>query len=431
MYDIIEKKKMGKILNREELSFVVKGSVDGSIPDYQLAAFLMAVYFQGMEDEELADLTIAMADSGDRTDLSGIPGFKADKHSTGGVGDKTTLIAAPIAAALGVRVAKMSGRGLGFTGGTIDKLETIPGYHTALSQDEFFSVVSACGMSLIGQSGNMAPADKKLYALRDVTATVDSIPLIAASIMSKKLASGSDGIVLDVKVGSGAFMQHMEDACLLAEKMLAIARHAGKKAVALITDMDEPLGNNVGNALEVVEAIEVLKGGGDKKLQELSIELGAQMAALSGEKPLAVCRQEARRVLEDGSAFSYFTHMVKLQGGDISYLSDPSRFGMAQYYYELIAPKSGYITYIDTRQIGLASAMLGAGRETVNSEIDSQAGIVFDKKTGSYVQTGDRIAVLYSNSCFGFTDAERIILKALHIGKEEVKERKIILNVIS
>jgi len=431
VYDLIEKKKCGAELSEEELTFFVKGSTDGSIPDYQIAAFLMAVYFQGMQDRELAAFTMQMAHSGDMADLSGISGFKADKHSTGGVGDKTTLIAAPIAAALGVRVAKMSGRGLGFTGGTIDKLESITGYRTTLNKEEFFSVVNRCGMSLIGQSGNLAPCDKRLYALRDVTATVDSIPLIAASIMSKKLASGSDGIVLDVKVGSGAFMKTEENARLLAQKMIAIGKHSEKKMTALLTDMDEPLGNCVGNILEVKEALEVLKGGGEERLRELSIELGAQMAALSGEREPAQCREKAARVLADGSAYQCFLEAVRLQGGDIRLLQDPALFGEAQYYYEIVAPVSGYITHMDTQKIGMVSMLLGAGRTTKDSAVDPFAGIVFDKKTGAQVAVGERIATLYASSCYVFEEAQSTFLEALEIGEKPSKRNPIIYRIIS
>lgn len=430
MYDLIEKKKCGKALSKEELSWFVQGCVDGKIPDYQITAFLMAVYFQGMEDRELADFTLAMAHSGEMADLSGIDGFKADKHSTGGVGDKTTLIAAPIAAALHVKVAKMSGRGLGFTGGTIDKLESIEGYQTTLGREEFFSVVNRCGMSLIGQSGNLAPADKKLYALRDVTATVDSIPLIAASIMSKKLASGSDGIVLDIKTGSGAFMKREEDAVKLAEKMIAIGKYAGKKVMALITNMDEPLGFSVGNVLEVKEAISVLKGRGPEDLKKLSLELAAQMAGLSGEKDIETCRKEAGTVLQNGNAYRCFLSTVAAQGGNAELLENPELFGRAQYQFEYVAGTSGYIIKMDTQKIGTVSMLLGAGRVTAGSEIDPLAGIIFDKKTGDYVHVGDRIAVLHSMSCYGFGDAERLMNEAVTIGKEKPEKKPLIYRIV-
>lgn len=431
IYDLIEKKKCGQALSKEETAYLVKGCTDGSIPDYQITAFLMAVYFQGMEDGELADFTLAMAQSGDMADLSGISGFKADKHSTGGVGDKTTLVAAPIAAALGVKVAKMSGRGLGFTGGTIDKLESIDGYRTTLGSEEFFSVVNRYGMALIGQSGNLAPADKKLYALRDVTATVDSIPLIAASIMSKKLASGSDGIVLDVKMGSGAFMKTKEQALQLAETMIAIGRRAGKRMAALITNMDEPLGYAVGNVLEVKEAVRVLKGEGPEDVKELSLELAAQMAALSGEKDIESCRKEAKRVLEDGSAYACFRSVVKAQGGNEELLEHPELFGRAEYEYEYIAGVSGYITYMDTQKIGNASMMLGAGREQADAGIDPLAGIVFEKKTGDYVQPGEMIAILSSMSCYGFSEAERLLKEAIVIEKQKPEKKPLIYQILS
>ncbi len=428
MYDLIEKKKRGMALSKEELVWLVKG-LDGSIPDYQTAAFLMAVYFQGMEDAELADFTLAMAHSGEMADLSGIAGFKADKHSTGGVGDKTTLIAAPIAAACHVKVAKMSGRGLGFTGGTVDKLESIEGYRTELEKEEFFSVVNQCGMSLIGQSGNLAPADKKLYALRDVTATVDSIPLIAASIMSKKLASGSDGIVLDVKMGSGAFMKTERDAVCLAEKMIAIGNRAGKKMAALITNMDEPLGYCVGNVLEVKEAVRVLKGEGPADVRELSVELAAQMTALSG-KSIEESRESAEKALRDGSAYRCFLDMVKRQGGDIKLLEDTERFPEAQYQFEFCADRSGYLSRMDTQKIGIVSALLGAGRTAKESSIDPLAGIVFDKKTGDAVKLGERIAVLHSSSCYGFEEAERLLREAVVIEKQKPEKKPLICRII-
>jgi pyrimidine-nucleoside phosphorylase len=429
MYDLIEKKKRGCTLSKEELTWMVSG-LDGRIPDYQITAFLMAVYFQGMEDRELADFTLAMAHSGELADLSGISGFKADKHSTGGVGDKTTLVLAPIAAACGVKIAKMSGRGLGFTGGTIDKLECIPGYRTQLEPQEFFRVVNQCGMALIGQSGDLAPADKKLYALRDVTATVDSIPLIAASIMSKKLASGSDGIVLDVKVGSGAFMKTRKDAVCLAEKMIAIGKHAGKRMTAVITNMDEPLGQSVGNILEVKEAVSVLKGGGPKDVRQLSIELAAQMIALSGETGIEESRKKAEKALEDGSAYRCFLETVREQGGKTQVLENTNLFLEAQYQYEFVAGTSGYLTRMDTQKIGTVSMLLGAGRITKDSSIDPSAGIVFEKKTGDYVSPGDTIAVLHSNSCYGFEEAERLLKEAVVIDSKKTEKKPLIFEII-
>lgn len=431
MYDLIEKKKSGYALTTEEIQWMIGEYVANKIPDYQMSAFLMAVYFNGMTDEELSVLTLAMAHSGDMVDLSAIQGIKADKHSTGGVGDKTTLIIAPIVASCGVKIAKMSGRGLGHTGGTIDKLESIPGFRVAIPTEEFFDIVNNVGISVIGQSGNLAPADKKLYALRDVTATVDSIPLIAASIMSKKLAAGSDCILLDVKTGSGAFMKSEEDAITLAEKMVAIGTKAGKKIAALITNMDIPLGNAIGNSLEVIEAVEVLKGYGPQDLAEVSFELAANMLYLTGKGSLEECRTLVDTVVKDGSALSKLKDMVKAQGGDISVIEDTANFKKAEFFYDVVAPASGVITHINTEEIGIASVALGAGRETKESDIDYQAGIILHKKTGDKVNVGDVLGTLYSSSFEMIQSSEKMFLEAYTIEKdvEEVQAKLIYARV--
>lgn len=398
MYDLIESKKRGGVLGKEEIAFMVRGFVAGGIPDYQMSAMLMAIYFQGMNDEEITYLTLEMARSGDMVDLSPIEGIKVDKHSTGGVGDKTTLVAGPVVASLGVKVAKMSGRGLGHTGGTVDKLESIPGFRTAVPRDEFFRIVNENGIAVIGQSGNMVPADKKLYALRDVTATVDSIPLIASSIMSKKLAAGSDGIVLDVKTGSGAFMKTLDDSISLAEKMVSIGRLAGRRCCALITNMDIPLGNAIGNSLEMKEAIDTLKGNGPEDLTRVCLELAANMLHMAEKGSVDRCREMAREAIQDGSALACLGAMVRAQGGDDAYIREPERFEAAKAVCELKAPVSGCITHMDTEGIGVASVLLGAGRNTKDDAIDYSAGIILKKKTGQNVQAGDVLAVLHAEN---------------------------------
>lgn len=426
MYDIIAKKRNGETLSEEEIRFMVSGYVKGEIPDYQMSAMLMAIYFQGMDDRETAILTNEVAHSGDMVDLSPIEGIKADKHSTGGVGDKTTLVVAPIVAACGVKVAKMSGRGLGHTGGTVDKMESIPGMKTTLSEKEFFRVVNTAGLSVIGQSGNLAPADKKLYALRDVTATVDSIPLIAASIMSKKLAAGSDCILLDVKTGSGAFMKTLENSVTLAKKMVAIGEQAGKKTMALITNMDIPLGNRIGNSLEVIEAVETLKGRGPEDLTEVCLQLAAGMLFLAGKGSLTECRALAEKAIEDGSALSRLIAMVEAQGGDTSVIKDTSLFKKAPFHKEVIAEKSGYITHMNTELCGIASSLLGAGRLTKDSLIDHTAGIVLCKKVGDQVQKGDVIAVLYASEEELFAASEKKLIRAVEIHADRPEKMPLI-----
>lgn len=398
VYEIIDKKKKGLELNQTEIEYLINGYVNNEIPDYQISAWLMAVYFQGMTDRELLALTNCMTKSGEIVDLSSIMGVKVDKHSTGGVGDKVTLVVAPIVAACGGKVAKMSGRGLGFTGGTIDKLEAIPGLKTALAEEDFFNMVNEIGLAVMGQSADIAPADKKLYALRDVTATVDSIPLIASSIMSKKLAAGSDKIVLDVTVGSGAFMKDKENAVQLAEKMVAIGNGAGKKTVAILTNMDVPLGKMVGNNLEVVEAIETLKGRGPEDLIAVVVEIASTMLYLAQIGTKEECMKKVKRVIADGSALEKLKLMVERQGGDGSYIENPDQFEKAIYQHEIIANNSGYIGKMNTEECGKAAVLLGAGREVKDDPIDMTAGIQFNKKTGDAVKQGDIVAIAYSSS---------------------------------
>lgn len=416
MYDLITKKKRGEPLATSEIRAMVEGFTKGEIPDYQMAAMLMAICFRSMTEEEMRGLTLAMAASGDEVDLSAFGSSTVDKHSTGGVGDKTTLIACPVVAAAGGRIAKMSGRGLGHTGGTVDKLESIPGFRTTLSREEFFAVVEKTGISLIGQSGELAPADKKLYALRDVTATVDSIPLIAASVMSKKLAAGSAAIVLDVKTGSGAFMKTLDDALALARAMVAIGEGAGRKTSAVITDMDVPLGFAVGNALEVAEAMEVLQGRGPADLREVSLALAADMLRLIGRGGFDECQRLAEKAVEDSSAFRAFAAMVEAQGGDASCLADPRKLPQAAFRLKVRAERSGYITHMDAETIGRTACMLGAGRETKESVIDHAAGIRILKKTGEAVEAGEAIAELHANAENLLAPAASRCLAAIEVG---------------
>lgn len=431
MYDLIAKKRDKSKLNTDEINYMVTSFTTGETPDYQISAMLMAIYLNRMTDDELTDLTLAMAHSGDMVDLSSIDGIKVDKHSTGGVGDKTSLILTPIVAACGVKVAKMSGRGLGHTGGTVDKLEAITGYRTDLSQAEFFSIVNSVGASLIGQSQNIAPADKKLYALRDVTATVDCIPLIAASIMSKKLASGSDCILLDVKVGSGAFMKTIDDATALADKMVAIGNQAGRTTTALITDMDLPLGCTVGNAIEVVEAVEVLMGQGDAKLTEICIELATEMLVLAKKRDATHCRSLVTEAISSGSAFNKLIEMVKAHGGDTSLLRDTSKLFTPRYLHEVKAEQSGYITHINTEKVGISAVLLGAGRKLKGDAIDFQAGIRLFANVGSYVKAGDLVAKLYASDEKLFCEAESLFSTALTYGEDKPIESPIILGRVS
>lgn len=430
MYDIIDRKKNGEELTKSEIEYFVGGFTRGEIPDYQASALLMAIWFCGMNDRELADLTLSMAHSGDMINLDAVDGFTVDKHSTGGVGDKTTLIVAPAVAACGGKVAKMSGRGLGFTGGTIDKLESIPRFNTSVGEKEFIDNVNKIGLCIAGQTGEIAPADKKIYALRDVTATVDSIPLIASSIMSKKLAAGSKGIVLDVKCGSGAFMKTYEDAKLLAEKMTAIGQRAGRKTVALITDMDIPLGRAVGNALEVKEAVKILKNEQKDELYEVSVALAAHMLSLVNSKDIYECEKMIRLAIENGSALEKLKEAVGAQGGDISYIDDTSKFIDASVCVEYKAEKSGYINKIDAQKIGRASVLLGAGREKKDDIIDFGAGIYLCKKTGDEVREGDTVARLYTNKNEYADSALAVIKEAFDYSQKKPYIGKTVLGTV-
>ena len=431
MYDVIQKKRNGGELTDSEIESFVKGTVDGSIPDYQISALLMAIYFQGMTDREISVLTDFMAHSGDMVDLSSVNGFTVDKHSTGGVGDKTTLIVAPIVAALGGKVAKMSGRGLGHTGGTVDKLESIEGFKTELPREDFFRQVNNIGLSVIGQSGNLAPADKKLYALRDVTATVESIPLIASSIMSKKLAAGSQGIVLDVKTGSGAFMKTIEDSEALALQMVKIGKAAGRKVTAVITDMDVPLGAAVGNSLEVIEAVETLKGNGCDDLTEVCIELAANMLMLVNGKSREDNIADVKSAIKDGSALGKLKEMVSAQGGNADYIENIGLFPKAEFAYEVKSEKSGYISRMDAEKIGIASVILGAGREKKGDPVDFSAGIILKKKTGEKVEAGDTLAVLYTNNREKIPEAEKKFISAFEFSVQPVKRNPLIYKVVN
>lgn len=419
MYDLILKKKQGGELSTDEIRYMIEGFTEGSIPDYQMSAMTMAICFRGMTPRETVDLTLAMRDSGDVLDLSGIKGVKVDKHSTGGVGDKTSLALTPIIAALGVPVAKMSGRGLGHTGGTIDKLECFDGFTTALSEEQFVGNVNTIGIAIAGQTANLAPADKKLYALRDVTATVDQMSLIASSIMSKKLASGSDAIVLDVKTGNGAFMKKLEDSRALAKEMVSIGTMAGKKTVAVITDMDQPLGRAVGNSLEVREAIDTLRGEGPADFKEVVFALGSQMLMLAGR---AADEKEARAlmegVIEDGSALDKFAQFVRAQGGDAAPVYDTSLLPVAGKTLEVTAKESGYVHRILAEDIGIACMTLGGGRETKESAIDLSVGIILEKKNGDAVSDGEVLATIYGNDDAKMQAAYEKIAHAYEIAKE-------------
>lgn len=429
--DLIQKKKNGETLTKEEIDFMITDYVAGKIPDYQMSAMLMAIYFNGMENEELAAFTLAMRDSGDLVDLSPIEGIKVDKHSTGGVGDKTTLIVGPIVAACGVPVAKMSGRGLGFTGGTLDKLESISGFRIGLSAEEFFETVKKTGISVIGQTGNLAPADKLLYALRDVTATVDSIPLIAASVMSKKLAAGSDKIVLDVTTGSGAFMKNTRDAKKLAKHMVAIGNHAGKETVAILTGMEEPLGFAIGNNMEVKEAIEVLKGDGPEDVKEVSVALAGMMLSLGLENVShSQGKRMAKKALSSGQAFEKFKEMVQAQGGDIRYVEHPEFFERDAFEGEVLAAEDGFLSGMDTEKIGVAAGLLGAGRETKDSVIDMSAGIYLKKKIGDTVKKGEPIAICYAGTKEKLNRGMAMFESSIRYSKEAPRIPKLIVDII-
>ncbi|WP_339319756.1 pyrimidine-nucleoside phosphorylase [Paenibacillus sp. FSL R10-2734] len=432
--DIIQKKRDGGELSREEISFLIQGFSKGEVPDYQLSAWAMAVYFQGMNARETGDLTMEMAMSGDQVDLSPIAGIKVDKHSTGGVGDKTTVVLAPLVASAGVPVAKMSGRGLGHTGGTLDKLESISGFSVEMDRERFFDQVGEIGAAVIGQSGNITPADKKLYALRDVTATVESIPLIASSVMSKKIAAGADAIVLDVKTGSGAFMKTLDDSIALAQAMVDIGTHLGRNTVAIISDMDQPLGYGIGNALEIKEGIETLKGHGPKDLQEVCLILGSQMLVLGGK---AKDEAEARSILmthiEDGTALEKFKQIVKAQGGDVSQIDDPEKLPTAKRFIEVKAKTKGFIEGIQAEEIGIAAMLLGAGRETKESVIDLAVGIQLAKKVGDAVEIDETLAVLHINDASEqkVKEAEGKILEAYRITSESVPPLPLVFALVT
>ncbi|CEG27722.1 pyrimidine-nucleoside phosphorylase [Bacillus sp. B-jedd] len=428
---MIEKKRDGLELSSEEISFIIDGYTDGSIPDYQVSAFTMAIYFNGMTEEERANLTMAMVKSGDQIDLSGIEGIKVDKHSTGGVGDTTTLVLGPLVAAAGVPVAKMSGRGLGHTGGTIDKLESVSGFHVEIANQEFIDLVNKNKIAVIGQSGNLTPADKKLYALRDVTATVDSIPLIASSIMSKKIAAGADAIVLDVKTGAGAFMKTLEDSRELAKAMVRIGNNVGRKTMAVISDMSQPLGYAIGNALEVKEAIDTLKGEGPEDLTELSLTLGSHMVYLAGKaKSLAEARTILEKAINDGSALEKMKVFLSSQGGDSSVVDDPSRLPQAKYIIELEAEEDGFVSEIIADEVGTAAMLLGAGRATKESEIDLAVGIVLKKKIGDQVKKGESLASIHSNF-EDVSEAKRMLSRSLKVSSAKPDKPTLIYEEIT
>ncbi len=430
-YDIVEKKRNNHPLTNQEIKFLIDGYVKGYIPDYQMSAFLMAVYFNGMNADECEALTQCMLNSGDRMDLSKINGVKVDKHSTGGVGDKTTLIVVPIVACCGVKVAKMSGRGLGHTGGTIDKLESIPGFKVALREDDFFDIVKNIGCSVISQTGNLVPADKKIYALRDVTATVESKPLIASSIMSKKIASGADCILLDVKVGNGAFMKTKEDAIELSKIMVEIGEKFGRKVAAVITDMNSPLGCAIGNALEVYESCEVLRGKGPKDLREVSFSLAAYMLQIAGKGTFDDCLAMVKRVVESGEAYEKFKEMVAAQGGDLSSFESENYNPKALVERDIISSVSGYIHSINAEDLGKASMILGAGRERKEDSIDYSAGIILKKKVGDKVSKGDVLARFYSSGSEKCDRSEEIFKNALEINDKAPDDVKLIKAYVS
>ena len=419
MYDIIHKKREGGELTTNEIHFFVQGYTRGEIPDYQASALLMAIFFQGMTRRETGALTLEMARSGDMVALPPTPGVRVDTPPTGGGGDKPSLSLGPIAAACGVKIAKMSGRGLGHTGGTVDKLESIPGLRTDIPRQEFFDIVNRTGLAIIGQSGNLCPADKKLYALRDVTATVESLPLIASSIMSKKIAAGADAILLDVKMGSGAFMKTLEDSRALAQEMVRIGEQVGRRTVALITDMDMPLGKNIGNALEVREAVEVLSGAGDRRLRALCLELSANMIYLGGQAPdMAKARARAVEAVRSGKALEKFRQMVEAQGGDGTVVTRTEKLALSPVCVEVPAPETGYLTRMDAEECGLAAVELGAGRETKESPIDYGAGIVLLKNKGDAVEKGQPIARLYAQSEELCQRGQQRFLEALEVGPQ-------------
>ncbi|SDG22349.1 pyrimidine-nucleoside phosphorylase [Fontibacillus panacisegetis] len=432
--DLIRKKRDGLELSGEEIAFLIRGYSEGTIPDYQMAAWAMAVYYQGMSARETADLTLNMASSGDTIDLSSIHGVKVDKHSTGGVGDKTTIVIGPLVAAAGVPVAKMSGRGLGHTGGTIDKLEAIQGFNVELEKEEFYSQVNEIGLAVVGQSGNMTPADKKLYSLRDVTATVDSIPLIASSVMSKKIAAGADAIVLDVKTGSGAFMKTLDDSIRLAKAMVDIGTQVGRNTVAVISDMDQPLGHAIGNAMEIKEAVATLQGKGPNDLQEVCLILASHMLVLGGK---AASEEEAREMLQQkidsGEALDKLKKMVLAQGGDVTQIDDTSLLPEAELKIEVKSDRDGYIESIQAEEIGIAAMLLGAGRETKDSVIDLAAGVDLHKKIGDPVRVGEVLAVLHLNRQHekGLEEARSKVLGAYGFSNDRIPKRPLVFALVT
>lgn len=430
MVDLIQKKKMGEILKKEEIDFIVEGYTKGEIPDYQMSAFLMAVYFKGMNKEETANLTLAYVNSGEKADLSQIEGIKVDKHSSGGVGDKISLIVIPLAASVGVPVAKMSGRGLGHTGGTIDKLESIEGFKTELSPQKFISNVNKYKMAIVAQTSNLTPADKKTYALRDVTATVDSIPLIAASIMSKKIASGSDAIVLDVKVGSGAFMKSLDEARKLAETMVEIGKSLKRKTIAVITNMDQPLGHEVGNANEVKEAIEVLKGNGCEDEETVALTIASYMTVLGGAfNNFDEAYSKLKDIIRSGKAVNKLKELIEIQGGNPDITDHTDKLPQAEYNVEVKSLKSGYVYSMEAEKIGIAAMLLGAGRKTKEDKIDPAAGITLVKKVGESVSKGDTICILHTNikDC---SEAQSILKDAYNITQNKPDTLKYVYEVI-
>ncbi len=431
MYDLILKKREGRELTTAEIKYFINGYNSGEIPDYQAAALLMAVFFRGLNEWETADLTMAICDSGDRADLSSIPGIKVDKHSTGGVGDKTTLVLVPLVAAAGAPVAKMSGRGLGHTGGTVDKLESIPGFNVALQPAQFIEQVRGVGAAVVAQTGNLAPADKKLYALRDVTATVDSVPLIASSVMSKKIAAGADAIVLDVKVGSGAFMKDTAGAFELARTMVGIGNQVGRRTVALITDMDQPLGRAVGNALEVKEAIDTLKGEGPLDLLKLCLALGSTMLFLAGRSAsLEEGESELVKLLESGKALEKFEELISAQGGEPRVTSEGWRLPAANSVLDIPAPMAGYVQSINAAEVGRSAMLLGAGREKKDARIDLSVGLVLNKKVGDPVQAGESLVAIHANDLGQLEQVKETVLRAYTIGLKNPEPRPLIIGAV-
>lgn len=431
MYDLIMKKRNGGELTKEEIDFMIDGYTKGNIPDYQMSAMMMAIYFQKMTEAETLYLTMAMAESGEMLDLSAISGIKVDKHSTGGVGDKTSLALTPMVAACGVKIAKMSGRGLGHTGGTIDKLESFAGFSTEISTETFLQNVNEIGIAIMGQTKELAPADKKLYALRDVTATVDNMSLIASSIMSKKLASGADAIVLDVKTGSGAFMKEEQDALMLAEEMVKLGNNAGRNTIAVVSDMDQPLGLAVGNALEVKEAVATLKGQGPEDFSELCMTLGALMLIAGGKaETVEEAEGKLKEVIENGSALNKLAEFVKAQGGDASYVYDTELLPKAKIVEPLYSAESGYVQKIVCDEVGICSLLLGGGRETKESVIDLSVGIVLNKKVGDRVEEGDILAYIHANDNDKLKACKERLLPAYQIGKEPIEKNPVIKQII-